>query len=61
MNHAVSPVIEPPAQNPSHLRDEVTHELGTLLDIGNIDVNAAPWISIVTLQKKDLHRPTLSK
>jgi len=46
VNPAVSPVIQPLHRITIALRDEVTHELGTFLDMGMIKpINAASWIS----------------
>lgn len=55
VNLDVSPVIQPLRRIPFALRDEVTHELGTLLDMGIIEpVNAAPWISNLVIAKKKM-------
>lgn len=49
----VPPVIQPLRRIPLALREDVTQELGTLLEQGIIEpVNAAPWISNIVVAKK---------
>ncbi|KAJ8354422.1 hypothetical protein SKAU_G00219890 [Synaphobranchus kaupii] len=53
VNPDVSPIIQPLRRIPLALRDDVTHELGSLLEMGIIEqVNAAPWISNLVIAKK---------
>ncbi|KAJ8369984.1 hypothetical protein SKAU_G00100120 [Synaphobranchus kaupii] len=53
VNPDVSPVIQPLRRIPLALRDDVTHELSSLLEMGIIEqVNAAPWISNLVIAKK---------
>ncbi|KAG1936342.1 gag-pol fusion protein [Pimephales promelas] len=57
VNPDVPPVIQPLRRIPFALRDEITRELGTLLDMGIIEpVNAAPWISNLVIAKKKIWR-----